>query len=176
MASGVFGPLCIIEKMFTKVYWIEKFENGAALGIMPRPRGNDWLEDEIKLLAQKGVGTVVSLLEQDEIQELGLREEGKTCQKNQMVYLNLPIKDTQLPSDEAAVSKLIQEVKQKIEAGEKVVIHCRMGIGRASIIAGAVLLKKGTNAQQVIEKITKARELKVPDTEEQLLWLKKREG
>jgi hypothetical protein len=117
--------------MFTKVYWIEKFENGAALGIMPRPRGNDWLEDEIKVLAQKGVGTVVSLLEKDEIQELGLREEGRIC---------------------------------------------RMGIGRASIIAGAVLLEKGTDTQQVMEKITKARELKVPDTEEQVLWLKKREG
>ena len=41
-------------------------------GIMPRPRGNDWLEDEIKQLRLNGVNTIISLLESEEILALGL--------------------------------------------------------------------------------------------------------
>ncbi len=161
--------------MFTKIYWIENFSNGAALGIMPRPRGNDWLVDEIKKLKGDGIQTIVSLLEKDEIQELGLKGEGRICQEQQIDYINLPIKDRQLPRDAIEVSRLIKVLEQKINDGQKVVIHCRMGIGRASLIAGALLIQKGYKTDQIIEKISKARELKVPDTDEQVLWLRRQE-
>ena len=50
-----------------------------------------------------------------------------------------------------------------------------MGIGRSSIIAGCLLLKAGYKANEVIQHISKVRGLRVPDTEEQIAWLKKRE-
>jgi hypothetical protein len=42
--------------MYTKIYWIHDFANGAKLGIMPRPRGDDWLEEEIVKLKKLKVG------------------------------------------------------------------------------------------------------------------------
>lgn len=63
----------------------------------------------------------------------------------------------------------------KIDNNHSVVIHCRMGIGRSSIIAASVLLKYKLKAQDIIETICSIRGLKVPDTDEQLLWLKARE-
>lgn len=33
--------------MPVKIYWLHNFENGSKLGIMARPRGNEWLEGEI---------------------------------------------------------------------------------------------------------------------------------
>ena len=48
--------------MQVRIYWIDDFESGR-LGIMPRPRGGDWLEDEIRSLKVSGVDAVVSLLE-----------------------------------------------------------------------------------------------------------------
>ncbi len=161
--------------MFTKLYWIDKFVNGGAIGIMPRPRGNDWLADEVKRFKESGVKTLVSLLEKDEIQELGLRDEERLCNQQQIEYINFPIKDRTIPSEQVAVDKLIKLLDDKVGKGEKVLIHCRMGIGRASLIAGAVLIGRGVTTEKVIEKITKARGLTVPDTKEQLLWLKKRE-
>lgn len=158
--------------MLTKIYWIEKFDNGAALGIMARPRGNDWLEDEIKGLKFNKIQTIVSLLEREEISELGLNQEENFCKHYQIDYINFPIKDRGLPADQNKVKILILQLRQKIQQGEKVVIHCRMGIGRSSIIAGAILLNDNVNADEVINKICKEREMQVPDTEEQRDWLR----
>ncbi len=165
----------ILLQMFTKVYWISTFENGGAVGIMARPRGNDWLAGEIKKWQEMGIKTVVCLLEKEEIQELGLKHENPLCRQHQIDYISFPIKDRAAPADDAAVDKLIQRLEERLDQGEKVVVHCRMGIGRASLIVGAVLIEKGAETDYVIQKIVKARELNVPDTEEQLLWLKRLE-
>ncbi len=57
--------------MQVKVYWVTELHLGR-LGIMSRPRGGDWLEDEIRSLSQSQVDAVISLLEQSEIIELEL--------------------------------------------------------------------------------------------------------
>ena len=58
------------------------------------------------------------------------------------------------------------------KSGEKIVAHCRMGIGRTSLVIAVTLLKTGYNNEDVFELITKKRTLKVPDTKEQLNWVK----
>jgi hypothetical protein len=50
-----------------------------------------------------------------------------------------------------------------------------MGIGRSSIIAGCLLLKPGNITNDVIAHISKIRGFRVPDTDEQIAWLKKQE-
>ena len=42
------------------------------LAIVPRPRGGDWLEDEVRAWKEMGFDVVVSLLTRDELDELGL--------------------------------------------------------------------------------------------------------
>ena len=63
--------------MATRMYWIERFSNGARLGIMARPRGEEWLLDEIEYLRKQNVLVLVSLLEKSEINELGLGKEAE---------------------------------------------------------------------------------------------------
>ena len=46
---------------------------------MARPRGDDWLEDEINHLKNNEVGVLVSLLERDEIYDLKLDNEEQFC-------------------------------------------------------------------------------------------------
>jgi protein-tyrosine phosphatase len=94
------------------------------------------------------------------------------CLNHEIDFINFPIKDRGLPSDQQAVNKFIKELMQKIDQGEKVVIHCRMGIGRSSIIAGAILIKEGRTVTEIIDQISKVRELQVPDTDDQVRWLK----
>jgi protein-tyrosine phosphatase len=159
--------------MPTKIYWIRNFDNGAKIGIMPRPRGGDWLEDEIMYFKRQHVTVLVSLLEKEEIRELELQEEKEMCAKHGIVFLHFPIKDRSIPS---GAETFIQELSQKVSDGAAVVIHCRMGIGRSSIIAGSVLLLKGYKTDEILESISTVRALKVPDTEEQILWLRKREN
>lgn len=156
--------------MPTNIYWIHSFENNARLGIMPRPRGGDWLEDEIIFFKRQKVNALVSLLEADEIKELALKSEEAYCLKHGITFLHFPIKDRSIPTN---VNAFIQKVLQRIKEGESIVIHCRMGIGRSSIIAGAVLLAVGYKADELLVHISKVRGLNVPDTEEQVNWLRK---
>lgn len=163
--------------MPARIYWIETFANAARLGIMARPRGNEWLDDEIASMRKQSVNHVVSLLESTEIEELGLRQEKQVCAKHGIDFSNLPIPDREVLEDKSKINQLISLLCSEIRNGLSIVIHCRMGIGRSSIIAGAILLEINDqlNANQIFDKISIARGLKVPDTEEQISWLKKRE-
>ena len=68
--------------MPVKIYWFHNFENASKLGTMARPRGNEWLEEDILSLRKQGVQIIVSLLDRNEIYELGLEKESKLCLKN----------------------------------------------------------------------------------------------
>ncbi len=142
---------------------------------MARPRGDDWLEDEINHLKNNEVGVLVSLLEKDEIYELKLNNEEQLCRTKNITYINFPISDRDIPKQDGDTDKLIDTLTKKIDEGHSVVIHCRMGIGRSSIIAACILLQKGLKADDVVANICKVRGLKVPDTDEQLKWLKARQ-
>ncbi|TXH69619.1 MAG: hypothetical protein E6Q83_09380 [Thiothrix sp.] len=50
-------------------------------------------------------------------------------------------------------------------------IHCRAGIGRTSLIAGAVLILLGLKPEAALKHLSQARGVQVPDTEEQAQWL-----
>ena len=50
-------------------------------------------------------------------------------------------------------------------------VHCRMGIGRASLLAAGIMIKLGIKGEEVFDKISQYRKLKVPDTDEQKNWI-----
>src|ERR1700743_3176736 len=54
-----------------KPYWINPGANGR-LAIVPRPRGGDWLADDLHALRREGIDILVSLLTPSEVEELGL--------------------------------------------------------------------------------------------------------
>jgi protein-tyrosine phosphatase len=160
------------QMVTTKIHWIEYGKIGPKqLGMMSRPRGNDWLEDEIKGLQLRGVHTVVSLLEYDEIQELGLEDEEAWCRRSAIEYINFPIEDNKVPPHDDTYLDLLDTLRAKLQQGQKVAIHCRMGIGRASLVIAGLLIREGMTAEQAFAFISKQREMEVPDTEEQVQWM-----
>lgn len=71
-------------------YWIKT--EGVRLAIIPRPRGQDWLPDDISLLQRAGIDVVVSALTAAENEELGLGEESRCCQSRAIEFLSFPSK------------------------------------------------------------------------------------
>ncbi len=161
--------------MHTRVHWVFQYKNDASLGIMARPRGGEWLEDEISSLKKQNIGLLVSLLEKQEVDELDLKQEERICYQKGVEYFNFPISDRNIPSNAAKVDDLINRINDKIKTGKSVAIHCRMGIGRSSIIAGCVLQLAGFKTTEIIELISRIRGLRVPDTQMQVKWLRDRE-
>jgi len=66
---------------------------------------------------------------------------------------------------------LARRISATIDDGKAVVIHCRAGIGRSSLIAACVLALRGYDAASAFDAIAKARGLAVPDTEAQRAWV-----
>ena len=161
--------------MPVKIYWLHNFENSSRLGIMARPRGNEWLEEDIFSLRKQGVQIIVSLLDRNEIYELGLEKEPELCLKNGIEYMNFPIADRNVPKSYPEFHNFIGQLKEKLSAGRHMAIHCRMGIGRSTIIAGCLLIKPGYKTDDIIAHISKIRGMRVPDTDEQIAWLKQQE-
>ena len=147
-------------------------EADGELAVMARPRGGEWLADEVANWASLGVNQVVSALTEPEIVELGIAEEEALCSEAGIRYRTFPIVDRSVPESAVAFLDLIEDVSRGVAAGQFVAIHCRMGIGRAGLLAAAVLGRTGVLADDAFDRISAARGLSVPDTPEQVAWLR----
>lgn len=156
--------------MRTELYWIPGVSQGR-LAIMPRPRGGDWLEDEVRAWRDAGVDVVLSLLESDEVADLELSAEEDLARASSIEFVTFPIADRGLPQSRDAVLELVTKLAGSLTDGKSVAIHCRQGIGRAALVAIAVLIRLGVDVETAIERTGTARGRTVPETPEQREWL-----
>jgi protein-tyrosine phosphatase len=156
--------------MRTELYWIEGPWRGR-LAIMPRPRGGDWLEDEIQSWRRSGVDVVVSLLTREEQTELNLRDEESLCRANSIEFVSFPIVDRNVPSSLEAFSEQMIKLAEHLARGQNIAVHCRQGIGRAALVAIGLLVVSGMVPASAIERVSAARGCVVPETPEQRRWI-----
>ena len=120
--------------------------NGSGrLAIAARPRGGDWLDDEVKRLRQHGVEIMVSALAADERRELGLETEAETCAAHGIEFVSLPIPDLGAPQDSEAFMTAVRHLAEAIHDGHYLAVHCRQSVGRSGLVAVAILIALGTS-------------------------------
>ena len=152
------------------LHWVK--HEKIKLAIMPRPRGGDWLEDDVNLLKRAGVDVLVSLLTLTEIAELNLMEEGAVCAVHGLQFRNYPIEDRSVPANLSDFLEFVGRLDADLRAGLPMAIHCRAGIGRSSLVAGCLLIRQGLPLEDSWRAIEEARGCPVPDTPEQREWLR----
>lgn len=157
--------------MQAEVNWIDVPGPGR-LGIMPHPRGDEWLADELRSLREQGATLIVSLLEEEQAGELGLAEEAQACVAAGLRFRLFPIVDHSVPPLEKKTFDFIDELAGEVRAGEGVAVHCMAGIGRSGLICAAVLIALGLTPVEAMGAASEARGFAVPETEEQCLWLR----
>jgi hypothetical protein len=72
------------------------------MAIVARPRGHDWLNDEIRNLRNEGVDMPVSLLTPAETAELGWLDLARCSRDAGVRLISFPIQDRLIPNDEEA--------------------------------------------------------------------------
>ena len=152
-------------------YWL-KLNTSARLAIVPRPRGGDWLDDEIRNLRRDGVDVLVSLLTSPEEDELGLNREAVACLEGEIEFHSFPIPDRQFPASAKTFRDFIGRLSALRLQGKSIGAHCRAGIGRSSLLLASLLCIEGYSAEAAFSLISEARGLRVPDTPEQVEWVK----
>jgi protein-tyrosine phosphatase len=154
----------------TSVYWIQH-DLQPRLAIVARPRGEDWLHDELLAMKSSGIDILVSLLEPDEAMDLGLQLESEFAQKAGIEFVSFPIADRTTPENRQSFCRLISHLAAEIRAGRHIGVHCRGSIGRATVTTAAVLMELGWSAMDALRMIEQARGCPVPDTEAQRRWI-----
>ena len=156
--------------MWTPLYWVNGPWPGK-LALAARPRGEDWLEDEIKNWQQAGINTVLSLLEPAEELDLGLKDESGQAKRQGMKFISLPIPDRQVPNSESELTTILEELDTDLSSGKNVVVHCRQGVGRTGLVAACLLVTKGISPGAAIMSVASARGIPIPETGEQHNWI-----
>jgi protein-tyrosine phosphatase len=144
-------------------------DRGAApgrLSTMARPRGGEWLAEEMEALARDGVDRLVCLLTDSELIELDLVNEPTLAREAGLEFVRLPVSDLEVPGA-GPTAALAKDLAQSLLGDRHVVIHCRAGIGRSSVLAAAVLVVEGLTPEDAWARVAEARGLPVPDTEAQ---------
>jgi protein-tyrosine phosphatase len=157
--------------MTPRVYWLPNTSRGK-LAIVARPRGNDWLEDEILGLKQTGIDVLVSLLTAEENNELGLKSEEALSKQQGLTFISFPISDYQVPTSMNAFMKLVDKLDDRQRQGSTIGIHCRQSIGRSSLLAACLLAMSHEDVDECFRLIEESRGTAVPDTPEQKAWVR----
>lgn len=153
------------------LFWIPGPWRGR-LAVATRPRGGDWLEDEAGGWRRAGLDVVVSLLEREEAEQLELIHEGEAAESKGVHFVSFPIPDRGVPASMQATVSLLRNIANALEEGNSVAVHCRQGIGRSGLIAAGVLVTSGISAERAIEAVSAARGQTIPETPDQLRWLR----
>jgi protein-tyrosine phosphatase len=143
---------------------------GGAIGVTFAPGKKDrawtgsWARDlDLDLAAVRAWGAthLVTLVERHELEILSIRALPGLVGKHGLTWHHLPITDVSIPDDRflgpwPAVSALLIE---RLQRGERVVVHCRGGLGRAGTVASMLLIDSGTvdNAQEAVRRVRAAR-------------------
>lgn len=156
--------------MVDKLNWIKGPWSGK-LAVSARPRGGDWLADQLATWKRNGISSVLSLLTPEEEEELGLQNENREARNAGMTFRSLPIPDRGLPFSESELTAVIEELDGDLSTGKNVLVHCRQGIGRTGIIAACLLISRGETPDAAIKNVSEARGAMIPDTSEQREWI-----
>jgi protein-tyrosine phosphatase len=112
-------------------------------------------------------------MEPDERAGMGLGALDQWVADAGMVFLEAPIDDFSSP-DPAFLANwdaLRDKLLAKLEAGEKVFLHCRAGLGRSGTITAALLVAGGLRPDDAIHAVRAVR-LGAIETPGQVAWLR----
>jgi protein-tyrosine phosphatase len=78
-----------------------------------------------------------------------------------------------VPESNRELLILTRRLAGDIRSGVHTAVHCRAGIGRTGLVAGAVLVLLDIHVDRVFQVLSEARGMAMPDTQEQVEWVKR---
>ena len=123
-------------------HWIQR----GKLAATPRPGLFGELEFDLKALAKVQIDSLISLEEEPSVPEQPAQELGISIR-------HMAIPDMQAPPSMQNTLELLQEMEAQINAGRRLAVHCRAGLGRTGTILAAYLVFTGMKPIEALRKV-----------------------
>jgi len=116
------------------------------------------LDADLQVIRDWGASAVVTLIEDFEFGMLGVPD-FKARVSSDFRWLWLPIRDGDIPDGdfEQRWTAAGPELQERLAGGERVLVHCRAGLGRTGMIASRLLVEAGMTPLQAIRAVRQAR-------------------
>jgi protein-tyrosine phosphatase len=130
--------------------------------VQPCALTGSWLRDldiDCERLVEWGASTVITLMEQHELNDLSVEPLPGALAARNIAWRHLPIEDTGVP-DEAFIRRWKSECAQRHAAlsnGERMVLHCKGGLGRTGLVAAMICIERGMDATSAIARVRAVR-------------------
>ena len=142
--------------------------NPSPLSVVKRPGS---IKDDLKLIAAWKPHAVLSLMEEDELAEVGApaRLLAGELKAHGVDWLHLPICDLGAPDErfETAWVELWPRLDRELRQGGRFFIHCYAGLGRTGTVAALILMQYGLGARDALRAVRAARPGSVQSMEQE---------
>ena len=136
---------------------------------VPGVGGRMWLcgkhhigPDPQAVLARTGATTVVCLTQRHELEDRFPEYVAWLDAERDRQVIWFPIHDLSVPTLEEFAG-LVEDVAARLVAGERVVVHCAAGIGRAGTLATGVLVRLGMDRADALVHVAAHRPMAGPE-------------
>jgi protein-tyrosine phosphatase len=146
-------------------------DNGGAVGVTFAPGKRQaiamtgaWSRDlmlDLETIKQWGASDLITLLEPHELEELEITQLPKQTSDSGIRWHGLPITDGATPDARflGPWIKLVPTLVNNLRAGQKILVHCKGGLGRAGTVACLLLMASdaATDADDAMAKVRAVR-------------------
>jgi ADP-ribosyl-[dinitrogen reductase] hydrolase len=138
--------------------------------------GTGWARDlamDVAAIRDWGASAVVTLIEEREFELLGVQALPEAVRAAGIEWHHLPVKDVHAP-DQRFESRWVYvgaRLRELLRARERVLVHCRGGLGRAGSVAARLLVEFGATPGDAIAQVRAARSGAI-ETREQETWVR----
>ena len=128
----------------------------------PSESDYDWDRDlalDLDAIESWKAAAVVTLIEDAEFEMLGVSALGPMVLARGIEWHHLPIVDVS-PPDDRFEKKWVSSgprLLQLVSSGQRVVVHCRGGLGRAGTVSARMLVELGVPPAEAIHRVRQAR-------------------
>lgn len=117
------------------------------------------LNQDLAAIEAFGASTLVTLMEERELDRLGVHTLPIEARRLGLNWMHLPIVDMSVPTAvfESRWSEAGAELRETLVRGEHIVLHCWAGLGRTGTIAAKLLIEFGLDPESATVEVRTAR-------------------
>jgi protein-tyrosine phosphatase len=148
------------------IYWVAAPGLGR-IAVVGRPRSVAAFGE----LKAAGIDVLVSLLEREEAEDVGLGGEAGHCERAGIEFISVAVRDHGIPGTFEEIEAVVGRLRIHLAQGRGVGAHCFAGLGRSPLLVASVLIHAGYSDSDAIDLVSEARGHAVPEMDSQHAWL-----